>query len=295
MIDRRHFLRIAGGTLAVAGIGAAWAKGGAKASKTTLAERFAAIEAGTGGRLGVAVLDMHTGERHAHRDGERFPMCSTFKFLLASAVSRAVDRGEERFERVIPIAQSDLMFHSPFAEKRVGQGATVQELCEATMIYSDNAAANLLLPIVGGPPRLTRFAREIGDTVTRLDRNEPELGSAIPGDDRDTTSPRAMVDNLERIVLGNVLDAASRENVTDWLKHNTTGDARLRAGLPNGWIVGDKTGSGANGTTNDIAVIWPPGRKPLLVAVYLTQSKHKDDGRNAALAAVARAVAASIG
>ena len=295
MIDRRHFLRAACGTLAFAGIGAAWAKGAANAPKATLAERLAAIEAGSGGRLGVAVFDTHTGARHGHRDGERFPMCSTFKFLLASAVSRQVERGEERFERTIPIAQGDVVPNSAFAEKRVGRGATVQELCEATMIYSDNAAANLLLPIVGGPEGLTRFARDIGDTVTRLDRDEPELGTAFPGDERDTTSPRAMVDNLERIVLGDVLDAASRERVTGWLRNNTTGGKRLRAGLPKDWIVGDKTGSGANGTTNDIAVIWPPGRKPLLVAAYLTHATVGDDARYAVHAAVARAVARSLG
>jgi beta-lactamase class A len=297
MIDRRHFLRIAGGSLALAGcgIGAAWAKPATAASgKKTLAERLAQIEADSGGRLGVAMLDTQTGARIAHRDGERFAMCSTFKFLLATAVAKQVELGEEQFDRVIPIAKSDLIFHSPLAEKRVGQGATVAELCEATMIYSDNAAANLLLPIIGGPAGLTRWLRGIGDSVTRLDRNEPELGTAIPGDDRDTTSPRAMVDNLERIVLGNVVEATSRERVTDWLRRNTTGDTRLRAGLPKGWSVGDKTGSGSNGTTNDIAVIWPTGRKPLLVAVYLTQSKHDSDGRNAVLAAVARELAQSL-
>ena len=299
MIDRRHFLRIAGGTLALAGggiaVGTAWAKPGETKKGALSAERFAQIERASGGRLGVAVLDTQIGERFAYRDGERFAMCSTFKFLLATAVLKQVDLGHERLERLIPIAQSDLVPHAPLAEKRVGQGATVQELCEATMIFSDNAAANLLLPIVGGPAGLTRFARDIGDTVTRLDRDEPELGSAIPGDDRDTTSPRAMVDNLERIVLGKVVDAASRERVTGWLKDNRTGDKRLRAGLPKGWAVGDKTGAGANGTTNDIAVIWPTGRKPVLIAAYLTETKLDDDGRNGVHVSVAQELAKALG
>ncbi|MDC8015663.1 class A beta-lactamase [Tahibacter soli] len=298
MIDRRHFLRIAGGTLALVGggiaAGAAWAKPAAVKKGILSTESIAQIERASGGRLGVAVLDTQTGERFAYRDGERFAMCSTFKFLLATAVLKQVDLGHERLERLIPIAQSDLVPHAPLAEKRVGQGATVQELCEATMIFSDNAAANLLLPIVGGPAGLTRFARDIGDTVTRLDRDEPELGSAIPGDDRDTTSPRAMVDNLERIVLGKIVDAASRERVTGWLKDNRTGDKRLRAGLPKGWAVGDKTGAGANGTTNDIAVIWPTGRKPVLIAAYLTETKLDDDGRNGVHVSVAQELAKAL-
>ena len=295
MIDRRHFLRLSGGALGAlalaGGAGAAFAKNAISQKKKLSRERFADIERESGGRLGVAVYDTHTDERFGYRDGERYPMCSTFKFLLATAVLQTVDRGEEQLDRVIPIAKSDLIFHSPLAETRVGQGATVAELCEATMIFSDNAAANLLLPIIGGTEGMTRFARSIGDTVTRLDRIEPHLGEAKPGDVRDTTSPRAMVDNLERILLGNVVETASRERVTSWLKDNRTGDARLRAGLPKGWGVGDKTGSGANGTTNDIAIVWPPGRKPVLIAAYLTQSKFEDDGRNGVLREVAREVA----
>ena len=298
MIDRRHFLRMAGGTLAFVGggiaVGTAWAKPSAAKPAALSAEPFAQIERASGGRLGVAILDTHTGERFAYRDGERFAMCSTFKFLLATAVLHQVDLGQEQLDRLVPIAQSDLVPHAPLAEKRVGQGATVQELCEATMIFSDNAAANLLLPIVGGPAGLTRFVRSIGDTVTRLDRDEPELGTAIPGDDRDTTSPRAMVDNLERIVLGQTIEAVSRERVTGWLKDNRTGDKRLRAGLPQGWAVGDKTGAGANGTTNDIAVIWPAGRKPVLIAAYLTETKLDDDGRNGVHQSVARVLAQAL-
>ena len=298
MIDRRHFLGIAGGTLGAlalsSAVGTAFAKSATSVQSKFSAERFARIERASGGRLGVAILDTQTGERCAYRDGERFPMCSTFKFLLATAVLHQVDIGQEQLDRRVPIAQSDLVPHAPLAEKRVGQGATVQELCEATMIFSDNAAANLLLPIVGGPTGLTRYLRGIGDSVTRLDRNEPELGTATPGDDRDTTSPRAMVDNLERIVLGKVVDAASRERVTDWLKRNTTGDKRLRAGLPKGWTVGDKTGAGANGTTNDIAIIWPTGRKPVLIASYLTQSTLDADGRNGVHVSVAQELAKSL-
>ena len=295
MIVRRDFLRLAGGAfgaLAFAGsIGGAFAKSGDSNKMKFSTARFDALERESGGRLGVAVLDTQTGERFGHRDGERFPLCSTFKFLLTTAVLQRVDRGEERLDRLIPIAKSDIVSNSPFAETRVGQGATVAQLCEGMMTFSDNTAANLLLPIIGGPEGMTRFARSIGDTVTRLDRNETGLGTAMLDDDRDTTSPRAMVDNLERILLGTVVEAQSRDRVTSWLKDSRTGGTRLRAGLPKSWTVGDKTGSGANGTANDIAIVWPTGRKPVLIAAYLTHSTLEEGKRHAILASVGRELA----
>lgn len=247
-----------------------------------------------GGRLGVAVLDTATGRRAAWRGDERFPLTSTFKFVLAAAVLEQVDAGRERLDRRLPVAQSDLVPHAPVTGQHVGPaGLTIEELCAATMIWSDNPAANLLLPLVGGPAGLTAFARALGDTSFRLDRIEPTLNEATPGDERDTTTPLAMLHALDRLLLDEVLSPASRARLTEWLVGCRTGDEKLRAGLPPGWRCGDKTGGGGHGTTNDIAICWPPGRPPILVASYLTQSVLPLAARNAALAAVGRAVAAT--
>jgi beta-lactamase class A len=170
----------------------------------------------------------------------------------------------------------------------------VAALCEAALIVSDNTAANLLVAALGGPADVTAWLRSISDAVTRLDRVEPAVNACIPGDPRDTTSSNAMVETLARLVLGSVLTPASREMLTGWMIGNRTGAARIRAGLPSGWRVGDKTGTsenGVNGTSNDIAVIWPAGRAPLLVVTYLTQSPLGGDARNAVLADVGRIAA----
>lgn len=249
------------------------------------------LERESGGRIGLALLDSGSGARFDWRGDERFPMCSTFKWLLAAAVLQRVDRGVESLERRIAVPRAELVVHSPFTETRAS--ASVRELCEATITLSDNTAANLLLPSVGGPAGLTTFLRSIGDPRTRLDRTETALNSAIPGDPRDTTTPRGMVDDLQKLLLGDTLAAASRAQLLDWLRANQTGGARLRAGLPTGWRVGDKTGSGANGTTNDVAILWPPGRAPLLVAAYLTGSKLDSPGRDAVHASLARALSQS--
>ena len=259
------------------------------------AQAVRAAEMQGGGRLGVAVLDTQTGKRFAWRGDERFPVASTFKFLLAAAVLTQVDRGRERLDRRIPIAASDLVAHAPVTGKHVGgAGLTVAELCEATMVWSDNPAANLLLPILGGPAGLTGVTREWGDTQFRLDRVETALGEGTPGDPRDTTTPVAMLGDLDRLLLGDVLLPASRAQLTDWLVGCRTGDQKIRAGLPKDWVCGDKTGGGGFGTNNDIAIVWPPGRRPLLVALYLTETKVPLDVRNAALASVARALPAAL-
>ena len=262
-------------------------------------ERFAeavqAAEAQGGGRLGVAVLDTETQRRFAWRGDDRFPVTSTFKFVLAGAVLAAVDRGRERLDRRIPIAASDLVDYAPVTGKHVGaEGLTVAELCEAIIVWSDNAAANLLLSTIGGPAGLTGFARGLGDDRFRLDRMETALNEAAPGDARDTTTPLAMLGDLDRLLLGDVLSAASRAQLTDWLVACRTGDQKIRASLPKDWRCGDKTGAGGYGTNNDIAILWPPRRRPILVTSYLTGTTAALDSRNAALAAVGRAIAAAL-
>jgi beta-lactamase class A len=249
------------------------------------------IERTSGGRLGLAVLDSASGRRFEWRGDALFPMCSTFKLLLAAAVLERADRGRESLARVVPIAKSDLLDNSPFGRSRIGHGATLGELCEAIIVDSDNAGANLLLSAIGGPPGLTRFARRLGDKVTRLDRNELSLGEARPGDPRDTTSPKAMLADMDLLLTGALLSPQSRRRLIGWLIACRTGKARLRAGFPPDWRIGDKTGSGANGTTNDIAIAWRAREaEPLLVAAYLTGSTLEAAAREAILAAVGRAV-----
>jgi beta-lactamase class A len=239
--------------------------------------------------LGVALIDTATGQQAGHRMAARFPMCSTFKVLAASAILKRVDEGKEKLERRVVYQKSDLVTYSPTTEKHVGGGMTLAEICEAAITLSDNTAGNLMLANIGGPAGLTAFARSIGDPVTRLDRIETELNEATPGDPRDTTTPEAMAKNLRALMLGNVLSAGSRHQLTAWLVGNKTGDARLRAGLP-GWRIGDKTGSGEHGTANDVAVLWPPGRAPMVVTVYLTNTSASAERRNAAIAEVGRAI-----
>ncbi|MDR3462507.1 MAG: class A beta-lactamase, partial [Beijerinckiaceae bacterium] len=222
---------------------------------------------------------------------ERFPMCSTFKVIACGAVLARVDAGREDLNRRIRFEAGDLVPYSPVTKDRVGgDGMTLAELCKAALTQSDNTAANLILASLGGPAAVTAFARALGDSVSRLDRVETALNAATPGDPRDTTTPDAMVDNLRALVVDGRLSARSRDQFSEWLVANQTGGARLRAGLPQDWRVGDKTGSGDWGTTNDVAVVWPPGRKPLILCVYLTNTKASVDDRNATIAAVGRAV-----
>jgi beta-lactamase class A len=253
--------------------------------------QLAALEARAGGRLGVAALDTGSGRRLAHRGAERFPMCSTFKVLLAGATLARVDAGREALDRPIGYGEADLLEYAPVTIARVAEGRlTVGELCAASVEVSDNAAANLLMRELGGPGAVTAFARALGDSVTRLDRLEPELNEALPGDPRDTTTPEAMLADLKALLLGPTLRTASRTRLEGWMTACKTGGKRLRAGLPADWAVGDKTGSGQRGTVNDVALLRPPLRAPILVTAYYSGSAASAEDRNAVLAEVARIV-----
>lgn len=259
----------------------------------SIAPQLEAIRARVGGRLGVHALDTHTGRRVGLADAERFAMASTFKLLLAAAILERCDRGALQLEQRVAYYASDLVPHAPETEKNLARGfMTIEELCAAIVTVSDNPAANLLLAQLGGPAALTRFARSLGDDVTRLDRIEPELNTNTPGDPRDTTSPRAMVDTMQRVLLGSVLSSASRERLIAWSVATQTGHKRIRAGLPSAWRVGDKTGTGANGSVNDVAIAWPPqGRAPILIAIYMSESKQSVAALSTAHAEVATAIA----
>ncbi|WP_074078254.1 class A beta-lactamase [Microvirga massiliensis] len=294
MITRRQFAIGSGAGLLGGALGRVESLRAANAWSGDLSREIARIESGLEARLGVAVLDTATGQRMSHRGSERFPMCSTFKMLACAAVLRRVDAGQEDLERRIRFGASDVVTYSPVTKDRVGDGMTLAELCEAAMTQSDNTAGNLILKTLGGPSGVTTFARSLGDLVTRLDRWETDLNEAAPGDPRDTTTPDAMTANLHSLAVDNGLSPQSRDQLTAWLVANKTGDARLRAGLPKNWRIGDKTGSGERGTANDVAVIWPPQRKPLIVSVYLTETKASSDERNAAIAEIGRAVKAAL-
>jgi beta-lactamase class A len=249
---------------------------------------LADLEKAHGGRLGVCVLDVATGRRVDHRADERFAMCSTHKFLAAGFALQRVDQGQDSLGRRISYSKDNLVTYSPATEKHVGDGMTLGELCEAALTLSDNTAANLILDSLGGPAGFTSRVRALGDDVTRLDRIEPALNEAKPGDPRDTTTPAAMAENVRKLVLGDALSASSRDRLASWMVANTTGDKRLRAGIPKNWRVGDKTGSGGNSQTNDIAVVWPPDRGPLIVTTYYGTSPTSDDERERVFAEVGR-------
>lgn len=293
-MDRRVWLQV--GMVA----GATWLAGCASAQKNSGQEAddasavLAQVEARTGGRLGVAVIDTANGRQWQYRGSERFALCSTFKMLLAAQILQRAQGGQEQLAQRVTYPRSALVTHSPTTGPQAdGAGLTVEQLCEAIVVLSDNTAANLLLARQGGPAGLTQWLRGFGDMHTRLDRIETALNSAIPGDERDTTTPLAMARSVLALAKGPHLDSPHRTLWLDWLKASPTGDKRLRAGMPRSWLVGGKTGSGEQGTANDVVLVWPnPRAQPLIVATYLTQTPQLAPAdRDAALAEVGQAVA----
>jgi beta-lactamase class A len=267
----------------------------AQLAQPALRAELDALEARHGGRLGVFVVDTSTGETLERRADERFPLTSTFKFLAAAAVLKLVDAGEQRLDRIITYTEADIEpGYSPVTKRNIATGMTVADLCAAAVVVSDNTAGNLLLQLLGGPSGITKFCRSLGDQVTRLDRTEPTLNTALPGDDRDTTSPRAMAGNLRRILLGDALSATSHQRLETWLIDDKVGGKRLRAGIPSDWRIGDKTGSGANGTANTIGIFWRPGRLPILAAVYYTGSPAPREQLDAVHADIGRLLGSAI-
>lgn len=252
------------------------------------ARTLARLEADAGARLGVAAFDTGRQIQLGYRGDERFPMCSTFKVLVAASM---LAREPALLHQRIRYTKDDMVAYAPVTEQHLADGLTNAELCAAALQYSDNTAANLLMKQLGGPVGITAYARSLGDQAFRLDRWETELNSAIPGDPRDTTTPLAMMGSLRKLALGDALAAPRRQQLIDWMLASTTGAERIRAGVPTGWNVADKTGSGSHGTTNAIAVTWPPGKAPIVVAVYFTQA---DKQRNDVVTAAARAVVAAL-
>jgi beta-lactamase class A len=262
----------------------------------TLAVRYTlrALERRHHARLGVHATNIRTGATVAYRAGERFAMCSTFKTLAAAAVLRDLDRDGEYLDRLIHYTEDDLVAGSPVTEEHLGTGMRVGELCAAAICYSDNTAGNLLLRQIGGPRGVTRFCRSIGDPVTRLDRYETELNSAIPGDPRDTTTPGAIARDYRRLVLGRALCPPDRHRLTTWLKANTTSAQRFGAGLPQHWELGDKTGSGDYGTANDVGVAWTGKGTPIVLAVLSSKQDRDAEWDDVLIADTARLLARTL-
>ena len=257
-----------------------------------------AVERSAGGRLGFALLDTGNRKLLGHREDERFGMCSTFKLPLAALVFRAAERRELDLATLVPINKADLVSHAPVTEAHVGKSLSIQDLAEAAQLTSDNVAANLLMKKLGGPEGVTRRLRELGDDVTRLDRWEPAMNLVVGDDPRDTTTPRAMVHTVEKLVLGDALRPANRALLTTWMVNTKTGHQRLRAGVPTGWKVGDKTGTGINrampNRVNDVAVIWPPKKAPLVVAAFYEAPGHYPNTRAADEAVLKQAMVVAL-
>ncbi len=284
-VVQRRTLLLAASVLPLAGACTAWSQKGPQASAEA---QLAELERACGGRLGVVAFNTASGARLQHRPHERFPFCSTFKLMLSAAVLERSAKDASLLSRRVGYSRADIIPNSPVTEKHVADGMTVAALCAAAIQYSDNAAANLLMKVLGGPADVTAFARTIGDQAFRLDRWETELNTAIPGDLRDTTTPAAMADSVQRLVLGDALGAAQRGQLQTWLLGNTTSAERFMAAVPPGWKVGDKTGGGSYGTNNDVGVMWPPAGAPLVVSVYLTFPDKDAKTRNDVVASAAR-------
>jgi beta-lactamase class A len=263
-MNRRHCLALAG--LAFAGPAAAL-------TAAELSAALAALEQRSGGRLGVAVLASDTGAQVGHRTDERFGLCSTFKLLLAAAVLQRMDRAQLAADHWVAYSAADMVPHAPVTRPHLAAGGMpALALAEAAQVTSDNVAANLLLRLFGGPPGFTQWLRSEGDSITRIDRWEPEMNRVPPGDPRDTSTPAQICATARRLLTGAALGEDSTKQLIGWMEATRTGQRRLRAGLPRGWRAGDKTGtamhSGMPDKLNDVAIVWPPGRAPWLVATY---------------------------
>jgi beta-lactamase class A len=294
-ITRRHVLL---GAVSVVLTANAFSKDAPKSSRDT-ASALAELERKSGGRLGVTMLDTATGAQTGHRTDERFAMCSTFKLPLAAIILREADQGRLRLDQFVPFSKRDIVPHAPVASKHLAKGGmTVQALSNAAQLTSDNVAANVLLSLIGGPAGFTSIVRTLGDATTRLDRTEPSMNLVTPGDVRDTTTPAAISQTIAQMLTGQWLKPASRDLLISWMIATKTGTKRLRAGFPTDWRSGDKTGTGTAPNMldkyNDIAIVWPTGKAPVIVsAFYETAVAHSKmrDADQAVLASVGRVAA----
>lgn len=275
----------------------------ATAATSAAIAQWKTLETGAGGKLGVAAIDTGSGRLLHHRGDQRFPFCSTFKVMAVAAILRLSMRDDALLARRINYTKDQMVAYSPITQQHIPDGMTIAGLCAAALQYSDNTAGNLLITELGGPAAVTAFARTIGNRTFRLDRWETALNTAIPGDPRDTATPISMARSLQRLLPGDKagnkpglwqaeaaaeLAAPQREQLQQWMTENTTGAARIRAGVPTDWRVADKTGTGDYGTTNDIAMIWPTAGAPIVLALYFTQGNKEAMPRDDVIASATR-------
>jgi beta-lactamase class A len=277
--------------LTVAAFGAPYVSKAQGLDASRLEAAVRAEEAQLSARIGAAVLDTKSSTIWAYRGDERFPLDSTHKAFACAALLAKVDRGETSLQKRVTIVAADLVAHSPITEKRIGPDAiSLSELCAASMAVSDNTAANAVLSAIGGPPAVTDFFRTLGDEVSRLDRNEPDLNESAPGDPRDTTTPAAAVADLNKLLIGDALKPAAREQLKQWMIDDAVAGALLRAALPSDWRIGDRSGAGEHGSRGIVAVLWPPDRAPIVTAIYIRDTTASLDARNAAIARIGAAL-----
>jgi beta-lactamase class A len=254
---------------------------------------FGGLERRFNARLGVYAIDTGTGKQLAYHADDRFAYASTFKALAAGAVLRKNTIAE--LDQVVPYAKTDLVANSPITEQHAGTGMTLRALADAAVRYSDNTAGNLLLHELGGPSGFTKAMRDIGDNTLQSDRFETQLNEAVPGDIRDTSTPRALATSLRTFTIGDALPEDKRAILVEMLRKNTTGGKLIRAATPAGWVVGDKTGAGQYGTRNNIAVVWPPDRAPIVIAVLSSRPASGDAYDDALIAEAAKVVFSGLG
>lgn len=259
---------------------------------TTADPGFQRLEETFDARLGVYAVDTGTGRTVQYRADERFAYASTYKALAAAEVLD--ETTDAQLDRVVRYSADDLVTYSPITGQHVADGMTLRALADAAVRYSDNTAGNLLLRHLGGPQRFEKELREVGDETTDAARYETELNEATPGDKRDTSTARALADDLRAYAVGDALPPADRDVLNTWLRGNTTGGALIRAGVPDGWVVGDKTGAAGYGTRNDIAVIWPPDRAPIVLAVLSSRDEKDATYDNALIAEATKVVIAHL-
>ncbi|MED0939737.1 class A beta-lactamase [Bacillus mobilis] len=239
--------------------------------ENTSKHSFVKLEKEYDAKLGIYALDTGTNQTVTYRSDERFAYASTHKALAVGALLQK--KSIEDLDQKIKYTSKDLVNYNPITEKYVDTGMTLKELADASIRYSDNTAQNLILKQLGGPSEFKKSLREIGDSVTNPERFEPELNEVQPGDTRDTSTPMALATSLQTYALSDILPIEKRNFLIDLMKRNTTGDNLIRAGVPEEWEVADKTGSGSYGTRNDIAIIWPPNKKPIVLAVLSNHAK----------------------
>ncbi len=246
-------------------------KGKIKHKNQATHKEFSQLEKKYDARLGVYAIDTGTNQTIAYRPNERFAFASTYKALAAGVLLQ--QNAMDKLNEVIKFTKEDLVEYSPVTERHVDTGMTLGEIAEAAVRYSDNTAGNILFHKIGGPKGYEQALRQMGDRVTMSDRFETELNEAIPGDIRDTSTAKAIATNLKAFTVGNALPVHKRNILTEWMKGNATGDKLIRAGVPTDWIVGDKSGAGSYGTRNDIAIVWPPNRSPIIIAILSSKDE----------------------